>query len=325
MKILVAEDDKISRKLIEGTLSKWSHEVVLCADGSDAMDVLREKDAPQLAILDWMMPGMTGPEVCREVRQNGQEPYTYILLLTSRDSREDLLEGMDAGADDYLTKPFDQSELMVRLNAGRRILDLQTQLINMREELRIQATADGLTGLWNQTEIRRILSTELRRAERHDAPVAVLFFDIDHFKLVNDTWGHAIGDTVLVEIANRMRQTLRDYDTFGRFGGEEFMVVLPDCDDAEAVDVAERLRQSIAGTPISGKKGEIDVTISIGVTSNVACDNADAEVLIRAADAAMYRAKRAGRNCVKQATPADSGKQTIPVSASSHQADPQRQ
>src|SRR5277367_3972199 len=182
VKILIADDSLVSRHLLEATLRKWGYEVAVACDGEEALALLQKDDAPALAILDWMMPGMTGLEVCRRVRVRAREPYTYILLLTSKSQKEDLIEGMEAGADDYITKPFDQHELQVRLRAGTRLVDLQTQLLKAREELREQATLDSLTRLWNRSSILSELSRELARSEREARPLGVVIVDLDHFK-----------------------------------------------------------------------------------------------------------------------------------------------
>jgi PleD family two-component response regulator len=229
--------------LLDATLRKWGYEVVVACDGVEAWKVLSEDDAPRLAILDWVMPGMTGPEVCRNVRElaRDKENYTYILLLTSKSLKEDLIEGLEAGADDYITKPFDQHELKVRLRAGTRIIDLQRELIEAREELRDQATRDFLTRIWNRSSVLDTLHRELDRGKRDNKPVGVVLADLDHFKLVNDTYGHFAGDAVLREFARRMQISMRSYDTIGRYGGEEFLIILPGCDQPCTSGQAERL------------------------------------------------------------------------------------
>ena len=209
MKILIADDSIVSRHLLEATLRKWGYDVVVACDGTEALAALEQEHAPSLAILDWMMPGMTGLEVCREIRQRIKEPYIYILLLTSKSQKEDLIEGMEAGADDYITKPFDQHELQVRLRAGTRLVDLQAQLLSAREALREQATKDSLTRLWNRSSIIDILCRELSRADREQRPVSVLMVDLDHFKSINDNHGHFAGDAVLCETARLMQNAIR--------------------------------------------------------------------------------------------------------------------
>lgn len=315
MKVLIADDDPISCRILESKLIHWGYEVIVCSDGLGAWDVLRTEGAPQLAIIDWMMPGMDGLEICRVVREQTSAPYTYILLLTAKDRKEDILTGLSAGADDFLSKPFDSHELDVRLRIGRRILDLESGLLRSREALRLQATHDPLTGVWNRGAAIQSFETELHRSHREGKPIALIMADIDHFKLVNDTYGHLAGDAALREVCRRMRRLMRNYDTIGRYGGEEFLIVLPGCDAAEAQHIAERIREKIGGHRVNTLEGKIDVTISLGVASGDGIQKLDANALIRAADAALYRSKRNGRNRVTVATPAEvrrSGMTTIP-------------
>ena len=299
MKILIADDSIVSRHLLEATLRKWGYEVVVACDGLEALELMKRDNAPNLAILDWMMPGMTGLEVCDRIRQRAREPYTYILLLTSKSQKEDLIEGMDAGADDYITKPFDQHELQVRLRAGRRLVDLQAELLSAREALREQATKDSLTHLWNRSSIFDILCRELHRAERENSPVGVVMIDLDHFKSVNDNYGHFAGDAVLCESARRMQSTIRPYDAIGRYGGEEFLVMLPGCDEQGSLNLAERMRKHLSQAQMSLTENAINVTASFGATVAVPGQVWTAESLIRKADEALYLAKRLGRNRVE--------------------------
>jgi diguanylate cyclase (GGDEF)-like protein len=254
---------------------------------------LREADAPRLALLDWQMPGMDGIEVCRELRQEAHLPYTYLVLVTGRGGREQMLDGLQAGADDFLAKPVDASELQARLLAGRRIVALQ-------ERLRELATHDALTGLWNRGAILDLLERELNRSRREDGPLGVVLADLDHFKKINDGWGHLGGDQVLRQAAERMRSALRPYDTVGRYGGEEFLVVLPGCGEGQAARLAERLRQSVAAAPVELENGWTSVTLSLGVAVvEAGGEPVQASELLRTADEALYRAKAAGRNCVR--------------------------
>jgi len=305
VKLLIAEDDPVSRRLLEATLTKWGYEVTVCTNGVQALEALQREDAPRLAILDWMMPEMDGVQVCREVRKRAEEPYTYILLLTAKCQKEELVEGLDAEADDYLTKPFDPSELRARVRSGIRILELQADLIAAREELRKQATHDPLTGLWHHSAILDILRREFSRSKRENTPLCVLMLDIDRFKRFNDTYGHQKGDLVLREIAESMHQTLRDYDMLGRYGGEEFLIVLPACNPEQGVVAAERLRKHVASKSIDTPDGPVHVTVSVGVAADAQVGKLDANVLLRAADVALYRAKDAGRNRTELATPGD--------------------
>jgi two-component system cell cycle response regulator len=303
--VLIAEDDMVSRRLLEAILTKWGYEVTVTRDGVEAWEVLQGAAPPSLAILDWMMPGMDGVEVCRKVRQRGREPYIYLLLLTTKGRKENIIEGLDAGADDYLTKPFDPHELQVRLRTGKRIVTLQAEIIEAREALRIQATHDALTGVWNRRAILEMLGTELARSRRDELPVAAAMADLDHFKRINDTYGHVVGDAVLGEAVSRMRGLLRPYDAIGRYGGEEFLVILPGCTSQDAFRLAERLRLGISQEPIVIPGGTIEVTISLGVATTDTVAIVDATALIQAADTALYHAKAWGRNRVELATATD--------------------
>jgi diguanylate cyclase (GGDEF)-like protein len=300
MRILIADDSVVSRHLLDATLRRWGYEVVIACDGNEAWRILEADDAPKIAILDWMMPGMTGPGVCRKVRANAKDKdlYTYILLLSSKSQREDLIEGMEAGADDYLTKPFDQHEFQVRLRPGVRILELQHELISAREELRDQATKDFLTRIWNRSSILDILGRELQRGMRESRPVGVILADLDHFKSVNDTYGHFAGDAVLREFVRRMSGSIRPYDAIGRYGGEEFLIVLPACDPNVTEKQAERMRETLANEPMWFNEESQFVTCSFGATTWLPGSLSSEEALIRVADDALYAAKRQGGNRV---------------------------
>jgi two-component system cell cycle response regulator len=299
MKILIAEDDPVSRRLLEAFLVKWEYEVVVAGDGEEALRLLEREDAPRLAILDWMMPGKDGIQVCREIRGRENQPYVYILLLSARGNKRDVIEGLETGADDYLTKPFDPFELRARLRTGRRILELQEQVLSALAALRVEATHDPLTGLWNRTAILEIVQRELARAQRQETSLAVSMADLDHFKCINDAYGHLAGDAVLREVTRRMRASIRRYDEIGRYGGEEFLIVTPGCDARSALRQAERLRTRIAAKAMDIFKGTIPVTISLGVAVTRRAKEADS--LLRAADAALYGAKNRGRNRVEVA------------------------
>ncbi len=299
MKILIAEDDLTTRQLLKVILAKWGYDVTDTANGSEALRALQSEEAPRLAILDWKMPGMDGPEICRIIRREGNEHYTYIILLTAQDRDEDLVTGMEAGADDYITKPFKTSELRVRLRAGRRIIELQNELLDAREILKRQASYDSLTGLLNRGEILRILKNELAKADREGHPVALIMADIDSFKKINDTYGHMAGDIVLRLTSERMVSLMRSYDFVGRYGGEEFMIVLPGSDLDGAVALAERLRQSINDDAMDTPEGIIPTTISLGVALSDGDSKLNIEALIKTADSALYKAKKNGRNRVE--------------------------
>ena len=299
MRVLIADDSATSRAMLRKSLAKWGYEVVMAEDGAEALAVLEMPDAPPMAILDWVMPHLTGPEVCKKVRETRREPYTYIILLTSKNSKDETVEGLEAGADDYIVKPFDQQELSVRLRAGKRIIELQLSLMEAREELREKANKDLLTKLHNRSAIMATLETEIARSHRDQRSVGVALLDIDHFKKVNDTYGHFAGDAVLRETAARLKSSMRAYDQVGRYGGEEFLVVLPNCDMEQAVQQADRMRMRLQESKILADAGvEIPVTASFGVTITDLSDR-DPDVFIRVADEALYKAKANGRNRVE--------------------------
>lgn len=305
MRVLIADDNATSRVALRGFLQRWGYEVVMAENGARAWEILTEPDPPAMAILDWVMPQMTGLEVCRRVRQTDREPYTYILLLTSKNTKDETVEGLEAGADDYLVKPFDEQELRVRLRAGKRIIDLQMDLLRAREELRERANKDLLTMLPNRSAIYSTLQAELARCHRDRRSVGVILLDLDHFKAINDTYGHFAGDAVLREAASRFRGNMRPYDQIGRYGGEEFLVVLPNCGLDQTAAQAERMRIKLNETPMLVDGSEVRLSASFGATISDISER-DPEVFIRVADEALYQAKAAGRNCVRALPLSDS-------------------
>ena len=298
MRVLVADDSATILRLLEVSLEAWGYEVVTANDGAEALALLNSVDAPDIAILDWVMPIFSGPELCRRVRARRSGLYTYLLLLSVKDQREDVVEGLRAGADDYLTKPFDLYELEMRVRAGRRIVELQSELVRAQEALREQAMTDALTGCWNRAAILGLLDREMARAGREKKSFSVLMIDLDHFKQINDRNGHATGDAALREAALRMKTSMRPYDALGRYGGEEFVVVLPGCDEGCAVNHAERLVATVGCEPIIVKGKEIRLTVSIGATCVQPDIYMTPEHLLGMADEALYEAKRQGRNRV---------------------------
>jgi len=303
MKVLIADDELMSRKLLQKTLERAGYDVTAVENGRLAAEQLCPANGPRLALLDWVMPELDGPGVCREVRKRKQQSYVYMVLLTSKESKEDVVAGLESGADDYLTKPFDPEELKARLRTGLRILDLEDRLIEAREEMRFQATHDGLTALWNRGMIVDLLGRELARSIRENFSTAILMCDLDHFKSVNDTYGHLVGDDVLKETAKRLLASVRSYDFVGRYGGEEFLVVLNNCNPAYAFARADEIRKAIAQKPVTSSCGPVPITMSLGLLLNQEWGRRPVEELLHEADAALYVAKAAGRNCVKVASP----------------------
>jgi two-component system, cell cycle response regulator len=298
LRVLVADDNIVSRRPLEVALRKWGYEVVPAASGTEAWRILQDESAPRIAILDWMMPGMSGPEVCMMVRKLKREYYTYIIMLTSRSEREDFISGMQSGADDYLVKPPDFNELTLRLGPARRIVEIETELLRVKEELKVRATRDALTSLWNRSATMELLVREISRVQREHSPMGLVLVDLDFFKKVNDNFGHLVGDSVLRETAIRMLGTVRPYDSVGRYGGEEFLVILPGCDLEAATVKAEALRHAVADAPMHIGACTVQLTASFGVTSVSGGPAVPPDVVIARADNALYMAKHAGRNCV---------------------------
>jgi two-component system, cell cycle response regulator len=295
VRVLIAEDDRASRSLLERVLVKWGYEVAVTCDGEEAWRALQQDDAPLLVVLDWMMPRLDGTEVCRRVRALGAPNPPYLILLTGRDSKSDIVTGLEAGANDYLGKPFDRDELRARLEVGRRFTELNSKLLATQVVLAEQARTDALTGIMNRRAILERLSEEMARARRDATGLGVGMIDIDHFKRINDAYGHAAGDHVLREVVVRASSATRPYDGFGRFGGEEFLTIVPACPDSEVASVLERIRNAVGDSPVEVESHQIRVTVSIGgaMSSGESVDE-----LIRSADDALYRAKAAGRDRV---------------------------
>ena len=296
MKILIADDEPVSRRMLQGMLEKWGYDVIQVQDGDAAWEQLKLPDAPRLALLDWMMPGQNGVEVCRTLRKQRPEPYTYILLLTAKDAKESVVEGLESGADDYLTKPFHPQELQARIRVGLRLLELEDNLVQARETMRFKAMHDALTGVWNRGAILETMEREVWRSRREGISLGLLITDLDHFKSVNDTYGHLTGDAVLREITKRMQFDVRPYDAVGRYGGEEFLVLLPGCNRDVTMATAERIRKIISASPVETAMGPLKITSSIGAVATGDWPQNTPSQILQMADSALYRAKQEGRD-----------------------------
>jgi len=297
MKILLVEDSKFDLRRVTECLKEWHLDYTAVADGSEAWALLQSPQAPDLVLLDWMLPGIDGLELCRKIRTLGVNGnYIYTVMLTGKQKKADLLTAMAAGADDYLTKPVEPSELRAKILVGKRIIELQ-------QSLKFAATHDFLTRLRNRAEIMSALKRELSRAERQGKPVSVILADIDHFKQVNDSLGHAAGDVVLKEVASRLQRDLRAYDLAGRYGGEEFLLVLPGCGSAVAARRADEIRGLVAKDAVITTFSQVSVTVSMGVAGTDVLPTETLEDLLQQADEALYRAKRNGRNRVDVVSP----------------------
>lgn len=292
MKILLAGDSYIERRKLAGYLADWGLECVSVGSGTEAVKLLEAPDAPTLAVLDQTLPGLDGIDILRRIRRAGQGNYIYTVMLTAKSQKKDRIMAMEAGADDYLSKPVDAAELRARIFVGKRILDLQ-------QSLRFAATHDFLTGLLNRTEILTALDRELSRAGRERKPTTVILGDLDNFKRVNETLGHTAGDEVLKEIARRLKLDLRPYDVVGRYGGEEFLVILPGCDLESGARRADSIRNLVGKDPVDTPFGQASATISMGVTASTEKRDRPASGFLREADLSLGAAKKKGRNRVE--------------------------
>ena len=291
MKILIAEDDFISCKTLENNLKEWGYDVISAKDGNEAWELARMNDI-RLAILDWNMPGIDGIELSQKIRSEYQKEdskYIYIILLTGRGGQDDIIQGLSTGADDYMTKPYSFVELKYRIQNGERIIKNEDKRIRL-------ASQDNLTKLWNRNKIFEFLDSELQRGTRENTPTGVVMIDIDHFKRINDRYGHLIGDEVLVEVADRLKSAIRPYDRIGRYGGDEIFVVLPNCGNKEARIIARRLYDSVANTKIPTEAGSLKINISIGCVTNEKFPKVSKMELIQASDNALLSAKKKGRD-----------------------------
>lgn len=295
MKILIADDEPISRKMLENSIRSWGYEVEVARDGREAWWMLQEEDRPSLAVLDWMMPGADGVDICRWLRSSPNISYVYVILLTARSQSRDIVEGLESGADDYMIKPFIPEELKYRLRIGQRIIEQEQRILRL-------ASTDDLTGLLNRRAFRERMEAEMSRSRRESGALGIIIGDIDHFKRVNDNYGHLAGDQVLQYLANCMNKCCRIYDFVGRYGGEEFIVCVPGASILETARIAERMRVIIEESRIvlEGRTETVNITASFGVDAISLTTGRDrqTEELVNNADEALYMAKSGGRNKV---------------------------
>ena len=300
--ILIVEDDPVSRRLLEKTLIKAGHEFVSVENGRKALEQFKERFFP-IVLTDWMMPEMDGLELCRAIRERTSTGYVFTVLLTAKDSKDDIVAGLEAGADDYLTKPVNQAELIARIKTGIRILELERSLKRANAEIRILSITDPLTGCYNRGYMTERLPQEIKRAKRYRHSLSLVLCDIDHFKRVNDTHGHQAGDRILKEFVQWINESIRDgVDWLARYGGEEFLIVVPETDTKGACCVAERLRRILSQRAIEIQGEKIYITASFGVTGldpDTPDEKISPEALITQADKCLYQAKQEGRNRVR--------------------------
>ena len=286
--------------MLSAALSLWGYDPVEVGDGCEAVERLTGRNPPRLAILDWMMPGLEGPEVVQQIRAQANDDYIYIILLTTRTNRNARLTGLESGADDFLTKPFDPDELRLRLRTGMRVLDLQDRLQSAHAALQKKLDRDSLTGVASRDALFDALERECHRAERLGTPFSVLSLDVDRFKQVNDEHGHPAGDKALQHVSSLLKSRTRPYDVVGRIGGDEFMIVLPNCLPEQAARTAERVRAAVAENPLQLEETDVQITTSIGVISRSGNNQHNIDDVVAAADDALYAAKRSGRNQVRE-------------------------
>ena len=299
MKILIAEDDFTSRMMLDGVLTKWGFTTVVTTNGQEAWEAIQRADAPAIAILDWQMPIMNGLEICRKLRQIEQPTPPYLILLTARGDKKDIVKGLDAGANDYIPKPYDNEELLARIRVGQRMVQLQRELVKLNQTLLHEAMHDQLTGIYNRRAIINTFEKELDRAARGEKHLSIGLCDIDHFKSINDTYGHQVGDDVLRGFVKLVEKQLRKYDYLGRYGGEEFLIVSPDSKGTKSEGLYERICRYISENKIQTGHQKIAITVSIGVAAF--SGGQTMQTLLSACDAALYRSKEGGRNRVSYA------------------------
>lgn len=297
MKVLIADDSPTARFALRKNLTSWGYEVVEASEGKKAWSLLNEADPPRIAVLDWMMPGLDGVEICRKLRERANGPFVYTILLTSKNEQEDLVYGLENGAHNFQSKPYSPIELRSHINVGKRLVESDDKIKEYAEEMERLATTDSLTGIFNRRHFLELGEKEMSRTQRYFRPMSVLLIDVDHFKNINDTFGHAAGDKTLKILTETCINALRENDLFGRLGGEEFAVILPENDEKCAADVAERLRKTMEELKITIDDKMIRFTISIGVASHRTNDKSIENILKRADDA-LYKAKKCGRNRV---------------------------
>jgi diguanylate cyclase (GGDEF)-like protein len=312
MRILIGDDSLTHRVMLEAIVRRWGYEAVLAEDGQQAWELLSAPEAPRLVLLDWEMPGLDGLEVCRRVRARQDQDPPYILLLTARQETADIVAGLDAGANDYISKPFENTELHARLRVGARMLDLQRELISAREALEFQANHDALTGLMNRGAVMRAMEQAMQAAGQGGQTLQIGLIDVDHFKQINDSHGHPAGDAVLQAVSRRIESVLRAGDLVGRYGGEEFLLLVNgEADEAPAF--CERLRGVIADQPFVEGQVALRVTVSGGFVPLTPSDRRGTSELLAAADDLLYRAKAAGRNRIFFNQAEDGARQAAPA------------
>lgn len=296
--VAVVDDDAAIRRLVSLFLRRAGYDVIEVATGEAARSRLGV-ESWNLAILDRKLPDLDGLDLCREIKADPRFRNRYVIMLTGEADEQDKIEGLDLGADDYITKPFQYKELLARIRAGKRIVDLQSELLESNRRLELLSITDGLTRLYNHRHFQDEMVRAFDESQRYQRPLSLAIIDIDFFKKVNDTYGHAAGDDVLKTVARLFMDSVRSTDLVARYGGEEFTVMMPETDMGDAIAFAEKIRTLVEQTTIETQAGPVRVTVSIGVSSVPSTPIQTPKEMIVAADKALYRAKRGGRNQVQ--------------------------
>ncbi len=297
--VAIVDDDAAIRRLIQLFLRRSGYDLIECTTAGEAREGMMKGQPWDLGILDRRLPDLDGAVLCQEIKAEPSLRNRYVIMLTGEDDEKDKIEGLDLGADDYITKPFQLQELLARIRAGKRIVDLQKELMETNRKLEMLAITDGLTGLYNHRYLQDELVRAFDESLRYQRPLSLAIVDIDFFKKVNDTYGHAVGDEVLKDVSRLFGESIRTSDLAARYGGEEFAVIMPETDIDEAGAFAEKIRSLIEGTMFHTQGGDVKVTVSIGLGTVPHSRIHTPKELIVAADKALYRAKRGGRNQVQ--------------------------
>ena len=309
-RVAVVDDDHAIRRLVKLYLTRSGYQVIEFAAGEEARRELNRLPW-DLAILDRRLPDMDGVVLCHELKSNPELQSRYVILLTGDSEQEDKVMGLDLGADDYITKPFQPPELLARIRAAKRIVDLQKELVESNKRLELLSITDGLTKLYNHRHFQDELARAFEESQRYQRPLSLAIVDLDFFKKVNDSYGHAVGDEVLKSLSRIFQESIRSTDLAARYGGEEFAVMMPETDLSEAIVFAEKIRTLVEERAVATQARSISCTVSIGVATVPHSHIHSAKELIVAADKALYRAKKNGRNQLQAEKRRDPARKTF--------------
>ncbi|WP_260295811.1 diguanylate cyclase [Sedimenticola hydrogenitrophicus] len=300
LQVLIADDERIPRRLLVRMVENWGYQAVEAETGLEAWQILSQPEPPRIAIIDWLMPGMSGVEICHALQQRNDAPLIYTILLTSKSDEAAMVYALEQGAHDFQSKPANPAELRVRLLVGKRLINAEDRLNESLARLELMAATDALTGVANRRHFFQLAAREFARADRAQTPMALMMIDIDNFKQINDNYGHAAGDSALLLLVEVCRKALRGSDIIARFGGDEFVILLPDCDVSTAIRTGERLLDKLRATRVDGGEHPfcIQATVGIATSRHGGGPSDDIAGLLHRADQALYAGKKLGRNRV---------------------------